>query len=109
MGRPLSYYGRIGLPALFFAAAAISHISPLADLSFGPTARAEKAADNLRADDSDDTLVLSGLQNRFQSVARKASPCVVAISAAAMPTNTDEALRADSMNAEKLEGILDRG
>src|SRR4051812_14538861 len=103
MGRPLSYYGRFGLRALFLAVSLFPFTGVVS------TARAEKAADNLHADEADDTLLLTGLQNRFEYVAKKVSPSVVAISAAAMAINTDDASRTETMNAEKLENILDKG
>src|SRR5438552_17432764 len=55
----------------------------------------------------DDTLELTNLQKRFQSVADKVAPSVVAISAAVAPVDSDDALRSDDLNVQKLDAILD--
>src|SRR5207244_6345969 len=54
-------------------------------------------------------LQLTGLEQRFQAVARHVSPSVVAISAAAGNTDRDDVQRSESMTAAKLETVLDRG
>lgn len=55
-----------------------------------------------------DTFDLTGLQSRFESIARKVSPSVVAIAAAVSPPDSDASLRSDDMNPSKLQGILDK-
>jgi len=55
-----------------------------------------------------DTFDLTGLQSRFENIARKVSPSVVAIAAAVSPPDSDATLRSDEMNPSKLQGILDK-
>jgi serine protease Do len=61
-----------------------------------------------RAVQASDTLDLTGLQARFEAIAKSVSPSVVAISASVADTNSDDALRSDEMNGQKLEHILDK-
>lgn len=56
----------------------------------------------------DETLELTNLQSRFETVAQKMAPSVVAISAAIAPVDTDDALRSEDLNAQKLDAILNR-
>src|SRR4051812_24572237 len=58
--------------------------------------------------DNPGTLELTDLESKFRVVADKVSPCVVAISASVTPVDSDDAVRADGMNGEKLESILER-
>lgn len=54
------------------------------------------------------TLELSGLQARFDSVAKKVAPSVVAISVAIESRGEEDTLRPDDMTGRKLTGILER-
>jgi serine protease Do len=75
-------------------------------------------ADSASAPDSDseivspaDTLDLTGLQQRFEAIADKVSPSVVAISAAQVPppvSDDDDIHRAQEMTPQKLQSILDQ-
>lgn len=58
--------------------------------------------------DDASTLELSGLQARFDMVARRVSPSVVAISVAIESRGEEETLRPDDMTGRKLTGILER-
>src|SRR4051812_31711992 len=58
--------------------------------------------------ESADTLELSGLQKKFTKVAEKVAPQVVAISAACDPSVSDDAMRADDLTPQKLDGILSK-
>jgi S1-C subfamily serine protease len=107
-------YGRLGkLPALFIGLASLGGFSPfqqsnVTHLAYGQQRPAAAAAD---AKDSDGlrTVELAGLEQQFESVARKISPSVVAISASCSKQTTDEGLRSDDMTGGKLEAILDKG
>jgi serine protease Do len=71
------------------------------------------AADKVNSDphlvEPDETLQLTGLEQRFQTIARHVSPSVVAISASAGNSDRDDVQRSESMTAAKLETVLDRG
>lgn len=54
------------------------------------------------------TLDLTGLETQFTAVANKVSASVVAISASATPVDTDDALRTENLNPDRLDGILSR-
>lgn len=56
---------------------------------------------------SDETLELTGLEAQFEAIARTVSPSVVAISAATAPIDSDEVLRSEELNGEKLGSVLD--
>ncbi len=58
--------------------------------------------------DSADTLELTGLQKRFEAIARRVAPAVVAISASNSAVSGDEALRNEEMNTEKLTSMLEK-
>jgi serine protease Do len=59
-------------------------------------------------DNAADTLELAGLEQKFEKVSRKVAPSVVSISAACATVDSTESLRSDSLNHQKLEGILER-
>jgi S1-C subfamily serine protease len=59
-------------------------------------------------DNAADTLELAGLQSRFEAISRKVAPSVVSISAACCTVDNTDTLRTDTLNHEKLEGILER-
>jgi serine protease Do len=54
------------------------------------------------------TLDLTGLQQQFAVVAERVSPCVVAISASCTPIDSDDALRTENLNPQKLDNILSK-
>jgi serine protease Do len=56
----------------------------------------------------DETLQLTSLQSQFQRVADSVAPSVVAISAAISPLDSDDAVRTDELNAQKLDAMLER-
>jgi serine protease Do len=58
--------------------------------------------------DSTNTLALSGLEQQFQTVAKRVSPSVVAISAAIQSIDTEHTVRANELNPERLAALLDR-
>ncbi|HYO10508.1 MAG TPA: trypsin-like peptidase domain-containing protein [Tepidisphaeraceae bacterium] len=51
---------------------------------------------------------LTGLQAQFARVADSVSPAVVAISASCTPVDSDEALRSETLNPQKLDSILSK-
>lgn len=58
--------------------------------------------------DPADCQQLGGLEARFEALATRLAPSVVAVSASAQPFDNDDLLRAEDMNPEKLDAILDR-
>ncbi|HEY7089486.1 MAG TPA: trypsin-like peptidase domain-containing protein, partial [Tepidisphaeraceae bacterium] len=51
---------------------------------------------------------LNRLQSQFRNVADQVAPSVMAISVALSPTDSDDALRTDAMNGDKLQRVLSR-
>ena len=60
------------------------------------------------AGDPADASPLAGLEAKFESLATRLAPSVVAISASTQVLDADDLLRADELNPEKLETLLDR-
>jgi serine protease Do len=58
--------------------------------------------------DPADVQQLGGLEARFEALAAKLSPSVVAVSASSQTFDSDDLLRADDLNPEKLDSLLDR-
>ncbi len=58
--------------------------------------------------ESADTLELTGLQKKFTRIAAQVGPQVVAISAACDPSISDDAMRADDLTPQKLDGMLSK-
>jgi serine protease Do len=54
------------------------------------------------------TLDLTGLQRQFSAVADHVSPAVVAISASCTAVDSDDALRSENLNPQKLDSILSK-
>jgi len=63
---------------------------------------AHASAQSASADQDD----LAALQSRFQSIADRVSPAVVAISASTTPDLSPDALRSEEMNPQKLDAFL---
>jgi serine protease Do len=117
MFHPLYRYGRwIALPLTAWAIALLAvHFSratqspllaatvPLNTPNYDPSTRPTDDSDWL---DSSDTLDVVGLQQRFESVASKVAPAVVAVSAAETATDSDDATRSDDLNVQKLQDLL---
>ena len=53
------------------------------------------------------TLELAGLQQQFETIGRRCSPAVVAISAITDQVDGDDLIRSDQMNGEKLASMLE--
>src|SRR5690348_7677058 len=111
MGRgrsPASLLQRYALPGVAVTALALPYLakSPIAQPQQAEAATKLVSTD--RAVLASDTMDLTGLQGRFEEIAKSVSPSVVAISASVADTNSDDALRTEEMNGEKLEHILDR-
>src|SRR3712207_5363032 len=73
-----------------------------------PAAAAQAAADRVagdRSDISDTGLDLENLQDRFELVAKRISPSVVAISATEADFNYEAAARADELNPDRLASM----
>jgi serine protease Do len=51
---------------------------------------------------------LGGLETRFEALATKLAPSVVAVSASSQSFDSDDLLRVEEMNPEKLDSLLDR-
>jgi serine protease Do len=71
---------------------------------FGGSARAITAADHI---DVVDNFGAAALEQRFEDVARKASPAVVAISATEAPVANNPGLRSDDLNPDKLAEMIE--
>jgi len=100
----------VGCAALVLGLAPLEFAIPW--LAWTPRAWAEgppKAAD-LSTDDPDnaDTLRLTGLQDKFETLARRLGPTVVAISATTQPSDADDAGKQEDISSEKLEAMLER-
>src|SRR5437879_1688330 len=59
-------------------------------------------------DNAADTLELAGLQDKFEAISRKVAPAVVSISAACSPVDNADSVRTETLNHERLEGMLER-
>jgi len=58
--------------------------------------------------DPADYAQLGGLESKFESLAKTLAPTVVSISASSQAFDSDDLLRAEDMNPEKLDSLLDR-
>ena len=68
------------------------------------SSRAIVAADHVEVVDN---FGAADLEQKFQDVAKRISPCVVAISATESTVDTETTLRSDELNPEKLAGMLE--
>src|SRR5689334_15526290 len=68
---------------------------------------AQVAAAN-EPNDPADFQQLGGLESQFESLAKTLAPTVVSISASSQAFDSDDLLRAEDMNPEKLDSLLDR-
>lgn len=82
-------------------------VSPSSPSLFTLVPPAHAAAASLTAPSTDFT-ALGDLQSRFQSIAERVSPAVVAISASFTADTAPEALRSTEMNGEKLQAFLSK-
>jgi serine protease Do len=82
---------------------AAASVLPISSSLHAATPAAQQQAD------AADTLDLTNLQDQFEAIATRVAPSVVAISAAIETvTDADDAVRADALNGDKLERILER-
>lgn len=58
--------------------------------------------------DPADCQQLGGLESRFETLAKSLAPSVVAVSASSQAFDSDDLLRAEDLNPEKLDTLLDR-
>ena len=58
--------------------------------------------------ESASTLDLTGLQSQFSKLVDGVAPSVVAISASCTPVDSDDVLRTESLNAQKLDAVLSK-
>lgn len=72
----------------------------LASMSEEPSALADPTAPES---------ALESLEQRFETIAHRVAPSVVAISAAIEAVESDELLRTEELNTQKLQSALDRG
>ena len=97
LARPWGTFALLRLP---FLAASCSSVGP----SSQESARAIVAADHVEVIDN---FGAADLEQRFSDVAKRISPCVVAISATESTVDTETTLRSDELNPEKLAGMLE--
>src|SRR5687768_10760315 len=102
LGGVLAHSSRLA-PTLSSTSADVTYVTEQA-ASPGASA-AQPASDVIEAAD---TLQISGLEDRFEQIAKNVGGCVVAISACDTPAHAGDPIRADEMNGEKLADILDR-
>src|ERR1700722_17899836 len=102
-------------PLSSVAMAAGTYVAPKGDVASKPVKSApradriaESAIDNTDLPDDADTLDLTGLQSKFQSIAQRVAPAVVSISAAERASDVETAVRAEEMNPDRLETLLDK-
>lgn len=99
------------LIALVFYALALQ-AEPPAARGAAPAITASFPASATTAADNDiqpaGTLDLADLEEKFQAITRRVAPSVVAISASFNRPDSDDILRSEEMNADKLQSILDR-
>jgi serine protease Do len=74
-----------------------------AQMASSPTATS--AADSA---DPAECQQLGGLETRFESLAKSLAPSVVAVSASSQAFDSDDLLRTEDLNPEKLDSLLDR-
>src|SRR5579863_1277614 len=67
-----------------------------------------KGTDDPQFLDPADTQDLVDLQSKFRDVVNRCAPAVVAISAAESADDSDDAVRAEDLNTQKLQAILDK-
>jgi serine protease Do len=133
MGRLIVRHGRFAAVTLVASALAVGlslrpH-SPLSGISFAAGADtapnnevipnkisaspkadkvAESAGDATDLTDDADALDVTVLQSKFQSIAQRVAPAVVSISAAETASDVEAAVRADEMNPQRLESLLEK-
>lgn len=101
MGRRIARaWGKFALLGLGLLAASCTSAGHLPQSPNGVTLAADhiEVVDNFGAAD---------LEQRFRDVAKRVSPCVVAISATESPVESEATLRSDELNPEKLAGMLE--
>lgn len=74
-----------------------------AQLAAGPS-----AATAIDSTDPADCQQLGGLESRFETLAKNLAPSVVAVSASSQAFDSDDLLRCEDLNPEKLDSLLDR-
>jgi serine protease Do len=74
----------------------------------GAAALAASAASAGEPADPADYQQLGGLESRFETLATRLAPSVVAVSASSQAFDADDLLRVEDMNPEKLDSLLDR-
>jgi len=113
MARPMLFRGRPRFAALVCSAVFAFAILQSIDCSLSSRALGADKLQQVNSDphlvEPDETMAITNLEQHFQAVARKVSPSVVAISAAASSSDRDDIQRSISMTGEKLESLLDRG
>src|SRR5687768_4295653 len=109
--RPWSRMGRcfavalLGLGALSLSCSKSTNPTTRQFLAGGP-ATSSVTLDN--SIDPGDLSALAGLEASFEKLASKAAPSVVAVSASSQVFDADDMLRAEDLNSDKLDGLLDR-
>jgi len=79
--------------------------------NFLPAQQAASGAVTAAANESTDPAdcpVLGGLESKFENLATRLAPSVVSVSASSQAFDSDDLLRVEEMNPEKLDALLDR-
>jgi len=111
---PTRQWSRMGR-SIAFALLGIAAVSFSCSRTFLPAQQAAAASNGAAAVaaagdplDPADYQQLGGLETRFEALAAKVSPSVVAVSASSQTFDADDLLRVEDMNPEKLDALLDR-
>jgi serine protease Do len=109
----------IGLGLVIGLSTRLKYSSPTFAADTGPDSspvpaapRADRVAlgpddPGMTIDDSDSSELIA-LQHKFESIGRKVAPAVVSISAAETACAYDDTVRADEMNPQRLQTVLDK-
>jgi serine protease Do len=102
MGRSIAF-ALLGIGALSLSCS--RNYLPAQQAASGSAAIVAAASDST---DPADYAQLGGLESKFESLAKTLAPSVVSISASSQAFDSDDLLRAEDMNPEKLDSLLDR-
>ncbi|MDB5293057.1 MAG: protease Do [Phycisphaerales bacterium] len=106
MGRCIVHSARGGVVALFSLSGLLLSCNSIGATP-GHAAQAPPPSGSAPKLAVSDTFGAADLEKRFEEVARKAAPSVVAISATDATVEADDALRSNRINPDKLAAILD--
>ncbi len=101
MGRCSFARGTKSLAVTLFVGSVLS-------VPFLPGCAARSYAGTGQTIDAPSTMDLTGLQKSFAAVVDRVAPSVVAISASCTPVDSDELLRTENLNSQKIDSVLSK-